>query len=257
MKLLRDMLAHPLTRGMDLDDPQTTALRRQIIAEKPFLRTIYAEWYQSLVGALPDGPGPVLELGAGAGFLAGQAPNLITSDVFRCPGIAAVLDGQQLPFGEKVLRGIVMTNVLHHLPQVERFFAEAERCLRPGGVVAMIEPWVTPWSRLVYTYLHHEPFAPDAQEWRLAAGGPLSEANGGLPWIIFARDRARFEDRFPALRIAVIQPMMPVRYLLSGGVSMRTLTPGWSSSAWRAAENFVAPLNAQLGMFARIVLVRR
>src|SRR5262249_31802772 len=38
---------------------------------------------------------------------------------------------------------------------------QATRCVRSGGVVAMIEPWVTPWSRFVYTRLHHEPFQPE------------------------------------------------------------------------------------------------
>jgi len=42
------------------------------------------------------------------------------------------------------LRAIVMTDVLHHIPNVESFFAEAARCVRPGGVIVMIEPWLTP-----------------------------------------------------------------------------------------------------------------
>ncbi len=29
----------------------------------------------------------------------------------------------------------------------------------------MIEPWVTPWSRIIYKYLHHEPFDPHETEW--------------------------------------------------------------------------------------------
>jgi 2-polyprenyl-3-methyl-5-hydroxy-6-metoxy-1,4-benzoquinol methylase len=47
------------------------------------------------------------------------------------------------------LRGIVMTNVLHHIPDARAFLKEAARCLHPGGVIAMIEPWVSPWSRLI------------------------------------------------------------------------------------------------------------
>src|SRR4051794_27482847 len=34
--MLRSALSHPLTRGIDPDDPRTTTLRRRIIAEKPF-----------------------------------------------------------------------------------------------------------------------------------------------------------------------------------------------------------------------------
>ena len=183
-------------------------------------------------------------------------PDLITSEIFYCPNIRAVLDGSCLPFGAKSLRAIVMTNVLHHLSQPRCFFAEATRCVRSGGVVAMIEPWVTSWSRFVYTWLHHEPFEPDALSWDLPPSGPLSGANDALPWIIFARDRLKFEQEFPQWRIELIRPIMPFRYLLSGGVSLRGLTPGWSFELWRRMENVLSRWNDQIAMFTQIVLRR-
>src|SRR5437588_13069218 len=87
-------------------------------------------------------------------------------------------------------------------------------------VLLMIEPWVTLWSRFVYTHLHSEPFDPTAAEWGFPISGPLSGANGALPWIIFARDRTAFETFFPQLVIREVTLMMPLRYLASGGVSM-------------------------------------
>ena len=256
MGLLQRILAHPLTRGLDIDDPRTTALRRRIIQEKPFLRRIYEEWYGLLRDALPWGSQPALELGSGAGFAKEAIPNLITSEIFATPGVDLVLDGQQLPLPPGSLRGIVMSDVLHHLPQVRRFFAEAARCVRPGGAVAMIEPWVTPWSSLIYTRLHHEPFVPEAAEWHFPASGPLSAANGALPWIIFQRDRQSFERQFPQLRVERIQPLMPLRYLLSGGVSMRGLMPGVTFGLWRYLEAMLLSTGADLAMFALIVLRR-
>src|SRR5947207_5960324 len=107
--LLRRVLAHPLTRGADLDDPSTTALRRQIIQSKPFLRKIYDEWYGLLAGDLPGGAGRVLELGSGAGHLRQFVPDAITSEIFMCPGIDVVLDGQRMPLADGSLRAIVMT----------------------------------------------------------------------------------------------------------------------------------------------------
>src|SRR5882724_8520560 len=97
---LRKLLAHPLTAGLDIDSPNTTNLRRQIIHDKVFLRRIYEEWYSSIVRALPDHPGAVLELGSGAGFLKDYIPDLITSEVFPCDGIRAVIDGGRLPFAD-------------------------------------------------------------------------------------------------------------------------------------------------------------
>lgn len=250
-------LAHPLTRELDLDNPRTTALRRRIIAEKPFLRALYREWYTRIARAVPEGEGPVLELGSGAGFLVEHIPGLITSERFACEHVRVAVDGHRLPFADASLLAIVMIDVLHHLPVVRRFFAESARCVRPGGVVSLIEPWTSRWSRWVYTRLHHEPFHADAAHWEFPAAGPLSGANGALPWIVFERDRARFEQEFPQWHIERIEPFMPFRYLLSGGVSMRSLMPGWSFGAWRQFERVLGPWMPQLAMFAHITLRRR
>jgi hypothetical protein len=120
----------------------------------------------------------------------------------------------------------------------------------------MIEPWVSAWSSLVYTRLHHEPFLPAAAAWEFPAGGPLSAANMALPWIIFVRDRAQFDREFPQWRVVSISPFMPFRYIASGGVSMRSLVPAWTFGFWTALERILSPWNEQLGMFARIVLER-
>jgi SAM-dependent methyltransferase len=257
MSRLTRWLEHPLTRGLDIDDPRTTHLRQRILAEKRFLRRIYEEWYGLLAASLPPDEEAVLELGAGAGFLADHVPGLVRSEIFYGPGIDLVLDGLALPFAAGALRGIVMTNVLHHLPRPLRFFAEAARCVRPGGVVAMVEPWVTPWSRLVYTRLHHEPFRPAARDWEIPAGGPLSGANGALPWILFQRDRERFEREAPQWRVRSVAPIMPFRYLVSGGVSLRSLAPAATYPLWRGLERVLSPWAGRLAMFAHVVLERR
>lgn len=249
-ELLRRLLAHPLTASLEADDPRTTELRKEIIQSKPFLKAIYAEWYEKLAEEVPCGPGDVLELGSGAGFLSTVIPGLITSEVFPCAGVDMVLNAQSMPMEHASLRAIVMTDVLHHMPDVRKFLAEASRCLRSGGKVLMIEPWVTPWSSFVYTRLHHEPFLPEAKEWSFSSTGPLSGANGALPWIVFARDRAKFESEFPEFEIEKIRPFLPFRYLLCGGVSMRSLMPGFSHAAWAFFERRLESQMDRLGMFA-------
>jgi SAM-dependent methyltransferase len=253
---LRNLLAHPLTRGQDLDDPRTTVLRRRIVREKPFLRRIYQEWYATLAADIPTGDGRVLELGSGAGFFNETVPDAITSEIFTCPGIDVVLDAQQMALPDASLHAIVMTDVFHHLPRPRAFFAEATRTVRAGGVVAMIEPWASAWSKVIYTKLHHEPFRPDAEQWEFPPAGPLSGANGALPWIVFQRDRERFEREFPQWRIETVQPFMPLRYLVSGGVSMRSLMPGWTTPLWRVAEGALSPMRSQTAMFVHVVLRR-
>jgi SAM-dependent methyltransferase len=254
--MLQAWLAHPLTRGLDLNDPQTTSLRRRILKEKRFLRLIYEEWYESLAEELPKGDEPILEIGSGGGFMSDHIPNLITSEVFVCANVDVALSAMQMPFGKDAFRAIVMTGVLHHIPDVRRFFEEATRCLRPGGSIVMIEPWVTSWSRQTYTRLHHEPFEPNARDWHFPSNGPLSDANSALPWILFDRDRAKFQREFPSLEIVSIKPMMPFLYLLSGGLSMRSLMPGWSFKPWCFVERLLQPWMNSWAMFARIVLVK-
>jgi SAM-dependent methyltransferase len=254
---LRNWLAHPLVQGLDIDAPETTELRRQIIRQKPALEDIYQDWYSRVVSAFPSGNEPILEIGSGGGFLREIVPGLITSDVIPLPGIDRVIDARSLPFPDKALRAIAMVNVLHHLPAPRDFLREATRCVRGGGVLSMIEPWVTRWSTLVYRKFHHEPFEPHAETWEFPPTGPLSGANGANPWILFVRDRQRFEFEFPEWQIRLIRPFMPLRYLLSGGVSMRSLAPSCSSGFWRGVEYLLRPLNNSLGLFAHVVLERR
>jgi SAM-dependent methyltransferase len=242
---------------MEVDDPATTELRRQIISSKPFLKAIYDEWYTILAKALPHGDGDVLELGSGAGFCDQYIKGLITSEVFRCPTAQLVVDASHIPFGDGSLRAIVFTDVLHHLPDVRQFFSEANRCLRPGGKIVMIEPWVSSWSQFVFKNFHHEPFSPAAQDWSFPSTGPLSGANGAIPWIVFVRDRDIFEQEFPQLTIEKIRPFLPFRYLVSGGVGMRNLMPGFTHPLWVRLERLLEPQMALLAMFAFVSVRRR
>jgi SAM-dependent methyltransferase len=253
---VKRLLAEPATAGLDLDAVETTSRRHALIESKRFLRQVYDEWYAMIAAELTPIGGPLLEIGSGGGFLATTIRGVITSDVLPLSGVDVVLDAAHLPFGNGSLRGVAMTNVLHHIPDVRLFLTEVMRCTKPGGVLVMIEPWVTPWSRWVYGSLHHEPFDPQAATWSVAAGRPLSAANGALPWIVFERDRRQFEREFQALRVMSIRPIMPLRYLLSGGVSMRALTPGWTFPIWRWIDDRLALLLPGTAMFAMIVVRR-
>lgn len=204
---------------------------------------------------LPEMDGPVLELGSGAGFFKDYyAGEVISSEVFYCPSVQVVLNGQRLPFRDHCLRAIVMTNVLHHLPRVRVFFHEACRCLLPGGAIVMVEPWVSQWSSWIYAHLHTEPFLPEAHAWEFPETRPLSGANDALPWIVFERDRRQFECEFDQLSIRSIQLLMPFCYLVSGGVSMRALMPGWSFKAWQSFETLFNTRMSKWAMFACITL---
>lgn len=255
-RVLRRALSHPLASTLDPDDPRAPEVHRAIIRQKRALRDIYDEWYAALADAVGS-RGPVFEIGSGAGYLADRLPGLVTSDVRATPAARLVCDALALPVRDGALGALVMTNALHHLPDAAQFLDEAARALRPGGRLAMIEPWVSSWSRFVYGRLHHEPFDPDATAWSISGTGPLSAANGALPWIMFVRDRQRFEREHPEWGIAVVRPGWPLRYLLSGGVSLRSLIPPGAAGVCRALDRFLERRADSWAMFALIVLERR
>lgn len=243
--------------GKELDDPETTAQRRMILQSKHFLKKIYEEWYSFAINSLPERSGPVLELGSGAGFLGDLCSEVISSEIFFSPQIDVVTDGSRLPFKNESLRAIVLIDVLHHISNPPMFFEEASRCVKSGGRVIMVEPWASSFSSFVYRYFHHEPFDPGAENWEFASSGPLSGANGALPWMIFARDRQIFLSRFPAWEIKVVRPFMSFRYLLSGGFSLPCLMPVATFAFWKKVEQMIERLTKKTPMFAQIIIEKR
>jgi SAM-dependent methyltransferase len=256
--LLYRLLTHPSARKIDLDAPENTLRRADIIQSKPFLKQFYQDCYSSMSKLLPGKiNGPVIELGSGGGFLKEYIPDLITSEILAIPTVDIQFDGQHLPFKYASVRALVMLDVFHHIPNPAVFLAQAAHILKPGGRLIMIEPWVTPWSRFVYRYLHHEPFDPGVSNWRLQKGGPLTGANSALPWIVFDRDRRKFEDRFPEWRIKKISLHTPFCYLLSGGFLFKSIMPAACYPLFRRFEKWLQPFNRLLAMFATTVVQRK
>ena len=242
---------------LDLNAPERTCRRSHIIQEKTFLRKLYHEWYGEIEQGLPELPeGFVLELGSGGGFLKQVKTDIITSEILHLSNVDVILDGLVLPFLDKSLQGIVMVDVFHHLSHPAQFLNEAARCVKLGGVIIMIEPWYSFWSAFIYRHLHHEAWEPHESLWELPAGGPLSQANSALPWIVFERDRKRFDAEHKNWCLKEITPHTPFRYLLSGGVSMRSMMPGFLFGLWRSIENCLNPFMKYFAMFATIKLER-
>jgi SAM-dependent methyltransferase len=228
-----------------------TEERASLIQGSGYLRSLYESWYRRIAHELPLHSGDVLELGSGGGFIKSVIPGTVTSEVFPVPAVDLVVDAARLPFGPASLSGIVGTNVLHHLPSIGDFLDEAVRTLHVGGRIAFIEPWPTALSRPIYRHLHHEPFDV-ARDWSLPPGGPLTAANGALPWIVFRRDEAEFRRRFPSLKVVKTQALMPLSYLLSGGLERAWPLP---AALFRLARSLERPFDG-VGMFALVVIER-
>ncbi|MFW5761699.1 MAG: class I SAM-dependent methyltransferase [Cyclobacteriaceae bacterium] len=241
----------------DLDSAERTIKHRDIILEKPFLKKLYLEWYQVFMKEIPHLPeGEMVELGSGGGFLKQVNPDILSSDILPLPFTDLTFSALEMPFSDNTLSAIFMIDTLHHIPMINKFFQECRRTLKPGGAIVMIEPANSAWGRFIYQNFHHEPFVP-ASDWNIPDEGPLSGANGALPWIIFERDRDKFEALYPELKIRQIKYHTPFRYLLSGGVSYKSLAPGFMFALFTALDRLSSNILPQLSMFTTIKLLKQ
>lgn len=251
--MLRDLLQLPEAAAIEsLDAPRATELHQKVIEKKPFLQAIYRDFYREMIEAAgtPEG-GVHVELGSGGGFMQTLLPGLVTSDILPLRSTDLCFSVENLPLCDESVDTFFMMNAAHHFPDALRALRELDRCLKPGGKIVMIEPANTPWGRFVYRNFHHEAFEPTGG-WTFQSSGPLSGGNGALPWIVFVRDRARLEREIPRLQIEGIRYHTPMRWILSGGFTLRQLVPSSTHGLVRLLEQTVAPLGRWTGMFMTI-----
>jgi SAM-dependent methyltransferase len=255
---LRDRLAHPLAVGVDLESAEATRVHAQLIREKPFLRRLYAKYYEAYEGAIRRATpgGLIIEVGSGGGFYPTIRAGVISLDMRPGADVNVVASAMAMPFPAASASAVLLLNVLHHLPDPMAFLRECARMLKPGGRVCLIEPYVSAVSRRLVKPLHHEPWDETAG-WSLPDSGPMTAANVALPWIIFHRDRRRYDAECPELPIERVQLHTIGVYVLSGGVSMRSFLPGWLFGPIWAAERLLAPASPALATMMTIELVRR
>ncbi len=225
---------------------------------KPGLRAIYHDYYRRM--AQRTRPGRTLEIGAGTGWLRECLEDVVLSDVQPAPWLDVVADAQRLPFRSGSFDNVVMLDVLHHLERPPLFFAEAERVLRPGGRLVMIEPGITPVSRLVFRLFHDEPVELSADP--LPEGAPTPgrdpyEANQAIPSLLFGPARARFERRFPRLKLIERRRLSLFAYPLSGGYRRFSLIPAWLVGPLLRVEDALLPLFGRFMAFRLLVALER
>lgn len=162
---------------------------RRLWLSKPVLARVYAPWFDGLLAAAPRGS-RVLELGAGPGFLEQAArdrrPDLrwIASDLHPCPWNDLAADAGRLPARDASVDAVLGLDVLHHLPDPAAFFRDSARVLRPGGRIALVEPWITPLSWVVYRFFHQEDCRLSVDPWRPFPGATKDSFDGdaAVPW---------------------------------------------------------------------------
>lgn len=254
--VLKKVFGHPLAEVEDVDDPLCRIpVHRRLIDAKPLLREGYVHWYEEILPAHRETAhlaGDIVEVGCGPGFLEEFIPGLIKTDSVPNPFASRIVDAMQMDFPDASLRAICAVGVVHHLPHPERFLAEAQRCLVPGGRLAIVEPshhyplpgFPKPLFRLLD---HYEYFDDRVKDWDNDGAGNMRGANLALPWVIFERDRVEVERRFPRLAIRQVRYHSVVSHFLAGAFSLRSMVPRAAVPAVFAFERALNPYMGKLG----------
>ena len=259
MKFKERLLLPEIKNDIDLSDLEITLLHKKILQKKKFLKSLYKDFYDEFnknIMEINKTKRKIVEIGSGGGFLKEVIHDVVTSDILELPGIDMKFSATEMPFDDYSIDAFLMFNVLHHINNSKKFFSEIQRCLSSNGKLIMIEPANTIWSRFIYTKFHNEPFDINSG-WIFDSSGPLSSANGALPWIIFFRDRIIFEEDFPLLKIKKIRPHTPFRYLISGGFTIKELLPFFMYKPIKFFEILLSPLNKFIAMYQTIEVVKK
>jgi SAM-dependent methyltransferase len=230
---------------------------------KPVLRLVYAQWFDALLREAPTGS-RVVEVGAGPALFARHArqrrPDLrwTASDLAPAPGNDVVADAHALPFRAGSADAILGLDVLHHLARPRAFFAEAGRILRPGGRLALVEPWVTVLSFGVYRFFHQEQCVEPADPWAPFAaqdGKDLFDGNAAIPRAILRETTAEQWSRL-ALEPPRRDLFNGFAYLLTLGFRERSLLPLAAAPAALWIDRRLAPLARVTALRALLVWTR-
>jgi SAM-dependent methyltransferase len=239
-----------------MDSPERTLFHREILLKKKFMRELYREWYNYFKASFADLPkGKIVEIGSGGGFIKDIIPEVITSDIIPLSTNDMTFSALDIPFADNELTAIVMIDTFHHLPDCGQFLGEAERVLKNKGKIIMVEPANSCWGRFIYSNFHHEPFNPKG-DWTFTSSKPLSDANIALPWIVFKRDRKQFEKKYPKLKITQMRNHTPLRYLFSGGFTIKQLMPDFMYEPVKLTEKILSPIQS-FSMFTTIVIEKK
>jgi hypothetical protein len=260
---LAGLLVEPELRGVDMDSPERIVVHRRILDRKPMIRGVFADFYR-LCRELDDRyfgdtPGLRVELGAGVSFLKGLYPDVMTTDVVPAAHLDAVVDAQATGFPDGSVRALYGMNCFHHFPEKEAFLRELSRIVPPGGGCVLIEPYYGPCASLLYKRLFtSETFEKDAP-WNQDAGArAMVGANQAASYVVFVRDRSRFDTLFPDLEIAHLEPLDNyIRYLLSGGLNFRPLAPAAATGLLRTVEALLRPVRRLIALHQIIVVRKR
>lgn len=261
MKRLIELLRDPILNGMDVDGENRLELHRKILKKKRMLRQVFSEFhhlFRNLDRQFFSGDGIEVELGSGVSPIRDSYPEVLATDIVFDPSLDRVINAEAMDFADKSVRAIYGQNCFHHFPHPDQFLREVDRVLVPGGGAILLEPYYGPFASFLYKRLFcTEGFDKTDLSWETPVAGPMNGANQALSYIVFIRDRDKFERKHPSLKI-VHQQLAGnyLKYLLSGGLNFRQLLPDSLTGFVGLLEKMVSPLNRWISIH-HIIVIRK
>jgi SAM-dependent methyltransferase len=185
------------------------------ISEKKVMPTRF-NMETALADAASSDRARVLVIGAGGARYSYPA-DIVYTDVAFSPGLKAIADGHDLPFGDAEFDLVISIALLEHVADPQRVVDEIWRVLKPRGRVFASTPFLQPVHMGAYdftrfTYLGHRrlfrKFADLDSGMDLGPGAVMAWSMQSLLINLSARRTYRLMARFAGLLIA-----FPVKYL--------------------------------------------
>jgi len=155
-------------------------------------RTVNVEIINLFASELPLDGKTVLDFGCGTGNYAYAIKKLTTADVYGIEPSDGMMekalakgldvrkgDHSSIPFANGHFDFIYMTDVVHHVPDMNTMFSELERVLKPGGLICILTEsheqlgtrfWVKHFPTTVDVEKKRYPDIPDIVDAAIAAG---------------------------------------------------------------------------------------
>ncbi len=233
-------------------------IQRERVRNTPFLRQLYREWYNQFtdeIAKLP--PGIKIELGAGGGFFREVAPSVISADSLPYSTNDLTFLPTSLPFNTDSVSGIFMIDTFNGIPGTRAFLTEANRVLKPGGRIVMIEPASSAWGRRANRWFSKKTFDRSA-DWTCACTMASGKVNDAMAWIVFERDLAQFEREFPGLTLVSKTYHTPLRYFLGGSSRFNHgLVPQSFYSIFKNVDEWLSKWSPKMSMFMTVIVEKK
>ena len=261
-KKLRTWLQEPRLIGVDPDSERMLEIHSKVLYEKPMMRDVFSEFYDACIQLdekyFSDSKAKRVEIGAGVSFFKKKYPEIISTDIKKAENLDMVVDAQNMPFEQNSVRAIYGINCFHHFPNPDLFFNELDRVLVKGCGCILIDPYYGTIAKRFYKKIFDtETFDMTQKEWVNESLGFMNGANQALSYIVFIRDKKKFEERYLNLEIIVQKPLNNyMRYVLSGGLNFRQILPSFFSPVIKFFEFIFMPFNSVFALH-HIIVIRK